>query len=255
MIDELCTEAKMTNFRADEDGNSARFRAGLLIPSSNTTIEREYNAIGPERVSWHFGRLTMTKVDQEGIESQDAEIDAEARKLGAARPHATLLCQSAASFVMGRDYDDQLARRIADATGGPALVAGVTMTDLLEALGVERIALATPFTTEVNALTTGYFQAAGFSVVGVSGLGIVTNFDIAALAEADLTALATSVDCSDAQAIVMPGGNMPCLAHLVAMEAAVGKPIITTNLAGMWAISKKLGFPLRGERFGRSGAL
>jgi len=245
----------MSNSRAADDRNAARFRAGLLIPSSNTTIEREYYAIGPEEVSWHFGRLTMTKVDREGIASQDAEINAEAGKLGAAHPHVTLLCQSAASFVMGRNYDDELVRRIADATGAPALVAGATMTDLLEALGVERIALATPFTSEVNALTTGYFQTAGFSVVGVSGLGIVTNFEIAALTETDLTELATSVDCGDAQAIVMPGGNMPCLAYLVAMEAAVGKPIITTNLAGMWAITRTLGFPLRGDRFGRSGTL
>jgi len=238
-----------------DNQRASRFRAGLLIPSSNTTIEREYYEAGPAEMSWHFGRLTMTKVDKEGIASQDSEIDAEARKLGAAHPHVMLLCQSAASFVMGRDYDKELARRISDASGTPALIAGATMTDLLQALGVERIALATPFTQEVNSLTEEYFRLAGFSVVGLSGLGIVTNFEIAALTESDLTGLATSVDCDEAEAIVMPGGNMPCLAHLVAMEAAIGKPIVTTNLAGMWAIAKTLGFSLSGARFGRAGTI
>lgn len=245
----------MTGPLAENDHKAASFRAGLLIPSSNTTIEQEYCALGPRELSWHFARLTMTRVDRAGIASQDAEIDAEARKLGAAYPHVTLLCQSAVSFVMGHGHDRDLERRISDASGGPALVAGTTMTDLLGALGVERIALATPFSSEVNDLTTGYFRSAGFGVVGVSGLGIVSNFDIAALTEADLTALARSVDCDKAEAIVMPGGNMPCLAHLVAMEAMVGKPVITTNLAGMWAMARTLGFPLRGARFGRCGTL
>lgn len=227
------------------------FRAGLLIPSSNTMIEQEYNAIGPREVSWHFARLTMTRVDAEGIRSQDAEIDFEAGKLGAAHPHVVLLCQTAVSFIMGRDYDERLAERIARAAGAPALVAGSTMTALLSALGVKRIALATPFSEAVNVQTRAYFEEAGFSVVGISGLGIVSNFDIAALDRDRLIALARGVDHEAAEAIVMPGGNMPCLRHLTAMEAAVGKPIITTNLAGMWAIARTLGFTLEGERFGR----
>ena len=228
----------------------ARFRTGLLIPSSNTTIEREYHAIGPKETSWHFGRVTMTRVDRDGITAQDPEIDVEAAKLGAAHPHVVLFCQSAASFVMGPAYDDTLKARIEKAAGAPGLVAGATMVDLLKALGVGRLALATPFTDAINDATRSYFESHGFSVAGLSGLGIVTNFDIAALDEAALTGLATSVDQSDAEAIVMPGGNMPCLAHITAMEAAVGKPIITTNLAGMWAIARTLGFTLSGDRFG-----
>lgn len=241
----------MTDTTAPAAPAQRRFRAGLLIPSSNTTLEREYNSIGPLEVSWHFARVTMTRVDRAGIAGQDPEIDIEAAKLGAAHPHVVLFCQSAASFVMGHDYDENLARRIRDASGAPALVAGVTMVDLLNALKVRRLALATPFADIINRDTRRYFEGAGFIVSGMSGLGIVTNFDIAALDESRLIDLATSVDRSDAEAIVMPGGNMPCLAHITAMEAAVGKPIITTNLAGMWAIARTLDFKLSGERFGR----
>jgi maleate isomerase len=241
----------MTDATGEPQSLTRPFRAGLLIPSSNTTIEPEYYSLGPWQVSWHFARLTMTRVDEAGLREQDKDIDLEAGRLGAANPHVVLFCQSAASFIMGRDYDADLKARIGAASGAPVLVAGETMVDLLSALGVKRLALATPFTDAVNEKTTSYFQGAGFEVAGVSGLGIVTNFDIAALDEEKLVALVKSVDRPDAEAIVMPGGNMPCLGHMAAMEAAVNKPVVTTNLAGMWSISKLLGFRLSGARFAR----
>lgn len=231
------------------------FRAGLLIPSSNTTIEREYNAIGPWQVSWHFARLSMTRVDQNGIAEQDREMEAEAAKLGAAHPDVVLLCQSAISFIMGQDYVTVLKDRIATAADAPVLIAADTMVDLVAALGARRIALGTPFTDAVNATTQAYFESHRLEVVGISGFGIVNNFDIAALTREQLVDLALRVDRPEADAIVMPGGNMPCLMHLDAMEAAIGKPIVTTNLAGMWSIARLLGFTLDPDRFARAATV
>jgi maleate cis-trans isomerase len=41
----------------------------------------------------------------------------------------------------------------------------------------------------------------------------------------------------------MPGGNMPCLAVADLIEARLGKPLVTTNAAGMWRLLDQFGLP------------
>ena len=53
--------------------------------------------------------------------------------------------------------------------------------------------------------------------------------------------LVRRVDRSEARAIVIPGGNMPCLGIVEEMEAELGKPVVTTNQAGIWALLGHLG--------------
>jgi maleate isomerase len=49
-------------------------RVGMLIPSSNTSIEREYPQWMPAALSFHFARLTMTRLDAAGMTEQLADM-------------------------------------------------------------------------------------------------------------------------------------------------------------------------------------
>ena len=217
------------------------YRAGLLIPSSNTFIEPEYYALMPRQVSMHFARLRMTSLSDEGIREQDRDIAAQARLLGTARVHTILFCQTAASFHLGRDWDRALRQRLEDAAGCPALTAAGTVVTALRALGVDRVALATPFPAAVSATSRAYLEAESFQVVATEGLGITDNFAIASLDAQTVLDLVRRADCSDAQAILVPGGNMPCLALAGQLESELGKPVVTTNQAGIWSLCRQLG--------------
>jgi len=220
---------------------AAPHRAGLLIPSSNTLIEQEYYAVMPRAVSLHFGRLTLTQVSDEGIRRQDEDVAQQAALLATAKVGVILFCQTAASFYMGREFDTGLKQRIAAASGIPALTAAGTVIDALQAVGARRVALATPFLTSMNRICAGFLQGAGFDVVASHGLEMTDNFSIATLAPDAVAECARRADHPEAQAIVMPGGNMPCLAAVEALERELGKPVVTTNSAGMWAILRHFG--------------
>ena len=131
--------------------------------------------------------------------------------------------------------------RIETETGLPALIAAQTVIAALRALQVRRIALATPFVPDGTGRAQRFLEANGFEVVAADGLGYTDNFAIATIDPDAVRRLVRSVDREDAEAILIPGGNMPCLSLVAELEAALGKPVVTTNAAGIWALLRLLG--------------
>ena len=226
-------------------------RVGLLIPSSNTSIEREYPRWMPATLSFHAARLTLTQLSAEGMGAQLGEMRRAAESLRDARVDAILLCQTAASYWMGRDWDTAIRRDLADWAGSPALTAAQTVLDALAALGARRVAFAAPFPAEIGEASLRYLRAAGIEVVGSAFGGLRDNFAIAEMSRDAILDLALRADHPAAEALLMPGGNMPYLAVAEEIEARLGKPMVSTNQAGMWALLSLFALPDRIAGAGR----
>ena len=233
---------------------TARHHVGLLIPSSNTTIEHEYNRFGPPEITWHAGRLTLTEVSPEGMAKQEPDIAREAVKLATAQPGLLLLCQSAIGFIGGEAYERATMARMTAVSGVAAVSAASLMVGAVRALGAERIALATPFATGVDAAAAAYFARAGLPPKRTAALGMTGNYGIAAVTADELIALVRAADGPDVDAIVIPGGNLQAMELLPEIEAALGKPLVVTNQACMWAVAGMLGIAV-GPVFGRLGQM
>lgn len=225
-------------------------RVGILVPSPNVTIETEYAAVLPESVVVHTGRLRLVAVDQEGCESQDRDVEMQAAGLGQARVDAILFTQTSASYLLGHDYDRAVQARIEAASGRPALTAAQTVDDALRAVGAKHVALASPFPNDANALSAAYLEESGFNVVGSAGLGVTDNYSISRIHREQVVEVGLRADRSEADAVVMPGGNMPCLGAVEELEQRLGKPVITTNAAGIWALLRRFGGYAGIEGFG-----
>ena len=152
------------------DYESAR-RIGLLLPSSNTLIEPECNALAPSALSLHVARLPMTTLDEDGLRAQQAAISAQTRLLADARVEAVLFCQTSASFHLGIPWNRELRLRIHSAAQCPALIAAETVTDALHKLDVRTVSVASPFPAPVLTATMEYLRSSGFTVVHAEGLG------------------------------------------------------------------------------------
>ena len=59
-------------------------RLGVLVPSSNTTVESEFRAALPAEVSLHVGRLPLTRIAEESIVEILRPLEEESRKLASA---------------------------------------------------------------------------------------------------------------------------------------------------------------------------
>ena len=226
-------------------------RVGMLIPSSNTSIEREYPAWMPRDLSFHFARLTLTRLDADGMAEQLADMRRAVASLRDARVDAVLLCQTAASYWMGRDWDAEIRREMTEWAAAPALTAAATVLDALAALDASRICFAAPFPAEIGEASLRYLTACGMTVIRSAFGELRDNFAIAEMEGAEVIELALRADHPEAQALLMPGGNMPCLALAEEIEARIGKPMVSTNQAGMWALLRLFGLDDRIPGAGR----
>jgi maleate cis-trans isomerase len=134
-----------------------------------------------------------------------------------------------------------LIGRIERATGIPGLTTATTVLAALRALDVRRVAVATPYIDELNAIEADFLAAAGFPVAAIDGLGCATDPEIGRFGPADATALAARVDRPDADAIFISCTNLHCLEAIAPLEARHGKPVVTSNQAGAWAALRAIG--------------
>lgn len=229
-----------------------KHRVGFLIPSPNFVIEPEYAEAFPEDISLHYARLTMTEVSERGFARQDEDVVPQAEGLGNSRVDAVLYCITVASMVLGLDYDRRLTERLsAAARGVPAVTVATAVVEAMKALELRRIVIASPFPANANQTSIGFMEGNGFQVVGTAGLGITDNYYIGLVPRSDVIRLAIEADRPDADAIVMPGGALPCMDAIEELEATLKKPVVTTNQAGMWAVLRRLGGYGRIEGYGR----
>ena len=229
----------------------ARKRIGLLVPSSNSTVEVEFYRALPDDVSLHVARLPITQVDPQSIAGMVDPLDAEAKKLASADVDVIVLGAAAPSFLKGMGYDREMSRRIAQATGKPATTASTALLQSLKALDARRIALGTAYSSKVNAIAIDFLAANGIEVVKTECLGLVDNLEIGRLDVQTAYDLGRRIASPEAQAIAFLCTNWQSMAIIDRLERDTQLPVLSSTQFSVWAALKTIGYVGRIEGYGR----
>lgn len=226
-------------------------RIGLLVPSSNSTVEVEFYRALPQDVSLHVGRLPITQVDPESIAGMVGPIDTESKKLASADVDVIVLGAAAPSFLNGMGYDREMAARIGHASGKPATTASTALLQSLAALGIKRIALGTAYTQKVTDIAIAFLRANGIEVVVNECLGKVDNLEIGRLDVTTALELGRRIANPEAQAIAFLCTNWQSMAIIDQLERDTGAPVLSSTQFSIWAALKTVRYDGRIEGYGR----
>ena len=226
-------------------------RIGLLVPSSNTTVEPEFYRALPREVTLHTARLYLTQITPESILGMVEDLEVQSRLLASAEVDVVVLGATAPSFLKGLGYDREIIAKIAAATGKPATTTSTALIEALAHLGVKRVALGSAYDDKVNGIARAFIEASGVRVVNAAGLGLVDNLVVGRLAPETAFDLGRKVDHADADAIVLACTNWQTMDALERLEAAVGKPVVSTTQVSIWAALRMLGWRHPVGGFGR----
>jgi maleate isomerase len=213
-----------------------RRRIGLLLPSSNTTQEPEFTRIMPDGVTLHVARLPLRTVEPSSTARIVEDIESESQKLGDADVDAIVLAATAPSSRNGIGYDQELIKRIETASGRKATTASTALIQALTALGIKRLVIGAPWSDATNATSAAFIEASGFSVLAHRALGHIDNLEIGLLDEQTAYDMGVAVDQPDAEAVMLACGNWQTLGVVDRLEAAIDKPVLTTNQVSLWAV-------------------
>lgn len=174
---------------------------------------------------------------QEISDLQDIRVGVRAVTAGRAAV-AAYACTSG-SFVRGRAGEAELTDAMRTAGAVEALTTSGALAEALEALGLRRVSVMTPYLSELGSMLDAYLEEFGVSVVGHASMGL--DHEVWAVDYQRTANYIREADHPDAEAIVVSCTNLPTYDLIAPLEAELGKPIISANQATVWAALRRLG--------------
>jgi maleate isomerase len=210
-------------------------RIGLIIPSSNRMVEAEMLRVLPAGASGHVARLRMTGPFEVPLARLVPDVTAAAATLGDARCDAIAFHCTANSTSEGASGEALLLDALR--AGSPDAAVTSTATAIraaLQALGARRIALVTPYSPAVTAHEAEFFDAAGYNVVTMVARDLAGSDAYCAAPPSTWEAALQESRRDDIDVYVLSCANISCFPIIDRAEAALGKPVVTSNQAVLW---------------------
>jgi len=221
---------------------SPRALFGLIVPSTNTVVEAEFNWMRPEGVSWHTGRIYIPNpvLDDDAsfvafLESLREEIGRAVRDVVTAEVDYLVMGMSAETFWGGKEGAEEFSALMNELSGGLAVTTGaMACKAALDAYGAKRIGVITPYQPIGDQQVRRFFEEMDFEVADVHGLKCDTATSIADVTPEEMTAAFLEIDGDDVDLLIQAGTNLAGARVAAELEAEIGKPVLSINTITAW---------------------
>ena len=222
-------------------------RIGLIVPSSNVTMETELPELfsrRSERFTFHSARMRMTTVSAEALAAMDAHSDRCAVELADADCDALAYACLVAVMAAGPGAHARAGSRLTEAAGGqtPVVTSAGALLEGIRALGARRVAMITPYAPALTAKVVDYLADAGIEVVDSISLSVTDNREVGRLDPDQLVGLTDRLNLAEAQALVLSACvQMPSLTAIEAGQQRTGLPTLSAATATARELLTSLG--------------
>ena len=233
---------------------SRPWRIGLIVPSSNTTMEAEIPALlerqsaaDGSRFTFHATRLRMRHSGADALQAMNDAAGDAVDALCDAQMDIVLYGCMVAAMSGGKtsvtEIGQRLARRANHMRSLP--VSMVTSADALiralHSLGARSVSMIAPYRKELTGKVASTFEEHGIAVREALSLDIADDVAVGRLDQQMLLSMACEMDLANSDALVLSAGvQMPSLEVLDSVEQLLGLPVVSAASASVWALLHKL---------------
>jgi maleate isomerase len=227
-----------------------RARIGVIAPATGMPQIADFNKIAPEGVavvvttpSRPLTEDTVEQLTRLGEDLADA-----AKQLARVRPDVILWACTTGSLMKGYGYDQELSRRMEEATNIPATTTATAVVAALRKLRIRKLCIALPYIDKVNEIVKKFLEDNGFQVLRYKGLQLLNAIDIIDTSPFVMYQLVKEVDLPEADGIFISCTGLNVLDIIEKLECDLGKPVVTSNQASFWQAFQiaKVGEPIQG---------
>ncbi len=232
-----------------------RAKLGLIVPTTNTINEAEWNMAAPGGVSIHSARMVL-HTDLESATGKAAlhdDLTTAVNSLAPAGLDVIAYGCTAGSLVTPRAA---LAEFMTGVCGLPCVTTGAAIVDALVALDVKSVSVATPYDKRLNDHEAAFLESQGITVRAIEGLGYGANGPreytlMHRVPRDEIMDLARRVDDPDADGLLISCTDLPTFGVIAKLEQELGKPVVTSSQATLWAALAAAGLEAKLPGLGR----
>lgn len=214
---------------------------------------REFYDVVPDGVDITCGPLTVQKISRDSMADMLKLVGGAAELLAEKGVHAIYLGGVPPIVMRDPGYDLELVAEMERVTGKPCSTDVTGVFDAFRALKIQRIVMAAPFECWVIELIKTYYSAAGFEIVHMKGLPLVTSTQRRALPldiEYTFTREVFEEYTGQVDGIYIPCGGWGTVRNVERLEQDLGKPVVTWFTAMIWWFLAKRGIHAKIRGFG-----
>jgi maleate isomerase len=225
----------------DSLGHRAKF--AVLAPSTNTSVQPEFDAMRPPGVTNHHSRLVIPDMRVSDDRSFMAMMDSIRAALIPALesaltcdPDYVVLGMSSETFWDGIRGSSALHRKLKKIAQRGVAMGSDACRAALRAYGrgVRRLGVITPYMPAGDRQVRRFFTECGYEIVNLLGLRCGSPTLIAHVSKETLREAIQRVNRGKVDAVVQVGTNLAMAELAASAEFWLGKPVIAINTATYW---------------------
>jgi maleate isomerase len=235
-----------------------RKKFGVLGPSTNTTVQPDFDDLRVPGVTNHYSRIITPNSRAISNETfmagtmkiSEGVLDA-VRGVMTCEPNYLVMGMSAITFYNGIKGADEFQKKVEDEAKVGVSIGSHACAAALRVYGAKRVSFLSPYYPVANAEVRRYFTEAGFTVVRDIPMQAPSWTGIAEITTDQCRETLKKLDGPDVDAIVQVGTNLSMIRLAAAAEMWLNKPVIAINTATYWHALRANGVNDKIYGFGR----
>jgi maleate isomerase len=197
----------------------------------------------------HVTRLRMTGKFRKPLSEFKGPLTEAAQAISDVKPGVIVFHCTANSMESGLAHEKALVEIIEEASGCPTITTAQAITQAFDQSGIKKLVLISPYVQSTNQLEVNYLSETGYKVLHEVGLGLETHA-YAAVTPQEWKAVVKENSRSETDGYFLSCTNTRMIEAISDLERDLGKPVINSNQATLWACLKKLGIQHTDPRLG-----
>lgn len=218
-------------------------RVGLIVPSSNTTLEVDFYRSFKREATIHTTRMYLEVVTRANERKMiDEDLPRAVSLLTSVSPEVIVFGCTSGGALGGLVHDQKIATGIEKKSNAKCISVLSSVIDSLRKSNCRRVGVLTPYIKEVNEDIRSSLIEAGFTVSFIRGMGIVDNIKVGRVSPAEICQFVQRALPSDhdAQALFLSCTNWRALEALPRLKEVLNLPLITSSQAAIEAVKNFL---------------
>lgn len=229
------------------DALGARQKIGVIVPSTNTIVQPETDAVRVPGVTFHLGRIPIAnkKISTDNfldhVAAMRAGIEVATDQVMTAGVDSLIMGVALEAFWGGLAGSEDLKAKLTAHAGVPVILGSDAVASALNAFGAKRVAVLTPHMPKGDAQVKNWLEEAGFEVRALKGLECASPRAIAQVPQHRIRSELEAMDSGEVDAFVQVGTNLAGAEVCAELERTRGKPAVAINTVSAWAAIRAAG--------------
>ncbi len=218
----------------------ARARVGLIIPSSNRLSEPQFRTYMPVDVGIHTTRLQMTGPHTKPLDVLAREVERAASGLADAKCDVIVFHCTGNSMEHGPEGEKSLLEAIRSQSNAAAITTAQAVLAALEASSISRLVLVSPYEQAINDHEIEYLEHFGIETLHNVALDVPVSDGFLSVPPSRWIDVVKDNVRPEADGYFLSCTNTTQIDVIERLEQFLGKPVINSNQATIWACLKYL---------------